>query len=110
MHITLNEFLEWKEELAVIIHSIDMVGYQASVIIGGKEHLLWGEDKRPFRQRSLGQMRESLKSMPVSSMILSHQSAYDEMINQPKRTEKNTLELPLSVEPYAHTAEPYPAD
>ena len=100
MKITVKEFAEMPAPLPVIVHSIDMVGYQATVIIDRHEWLLVGADARPLRSHSLMQMRETLSTLPTSSVILSHKSAYDEMINQPVREEPNTLRVRLSDELY----------
>ncbi len=96
MKITLGEFFLWKAELPVIVHSIDMVGYQATVIINGEENLIVGSNNKPLRTKSLMEMREALQAMPMSSLTLSHHSAYDEMINQPLRQQPNSLQVPLS--------------
>lgn len=103
MKITLKEFSKCETELPVIVHSIDMVGYLATVIVDGDEYLLVGKNGKQLKYQSLMHIREALNPMPVASLVLRHQSAYDEMINQPIRQNKNTLELPLSLELY-----PYP--
>ncbi len=100
MKITLDEFFLWKAELPVIVHSIDMVGYQATVVIDGEERLIVGGDSKPLRKKSLMDMREALKAMPISSLTLSHQSAYDEMINQPQRQQPNTMQVSLASDLY----------
>jgi hypothetical protein len=104
MKITVNEFAQSSLPLPVIVHSIDMVGYQATVIIEQKECLLVGPNGRPLRYSSLMQMREKLSTLPTSSVVLSHQSAYDEMINQPIKQGKNTLTVPLSNDLYPDPA------
>lgn len=98
MKITLDEFFLWRAELPVVINSVDMVGYQASVIIDGERHRLVLANGKPLRKKNLMAMREVLKAMPVASIILEHQSAYDEMINQPLRQVSNTLRLPVAVD------------
>jgi hypothetical protein len=105
MKITLREFSKHQTELPVIVHSIDMAGYQAAVTLNGRECLLVKENGKPLRHQSLMHMREALLAMPVASLRLRHQSAYDEMINQPERIGNNTLELSLSLDtyPYAKT-------
>jgi hypothetical protein len=50
-------------------------------------------------------MREKLSTLPTSSVVLSHQSAYDEMINQPIKQGNNTLKVPLSNELYPDPAQ-----
>ena len=102
MKITLREFFKSQTELPVIVHSIDMAGYQAAVTLNGHEYLLVTENGKPLRHQSLMHMRQALHAMPVASLTLRHQSAYDEMINQPERTNTNTLELSLSLDPYPY--------
>ncbi len=105
MRITLKEFSRWPVKLPIIIHSIDMAGYHATVIIDRHEHLLIGYNDKPLRHQSLMHMREALQSMPVASLSLRHQSAYDEMINQPQRQHANTLEVPLSLDLYPYATD-----
>lgn len=100
MKMTLNQFLYHPTALPVIIHSIDMIGYQASVLVDGKACRLVCDNGKPVRHQSLMHMREALQAMPIASMTLHHQSAYDEMINQPQRQQCNTLTLPLSLALY----------
>ncbi|ARN75482.1 DUF6482 family protein [Oceanicoccus sagamiensis] len=107
MKITLNELFLWQQELPIIIHSIDRVGYQATVTIDDQSCLIVNADGKPLCHKSLMKMREALQAMPVSSLSLSHQSAYDEMINQPLRQGDNTLQLPLSMELYPYASEQY---
>lgn len=72
--------------------------YQVTLVIEGREHLLVEQDGRPFRRHSLQRVREALQGLPVGSLSLRHQSAYDEMIGQPLREGSNALEVPLSLE------------
>ena len=39
-----------------------------------------------------------LRGMPVRSLVLRHESAYDEMIGQPTRDESNALEVSLALD------------
>ncbi len=102
MKITLREFSKSQTELPVIVHSIDMAGYQAAVTVAEHEHVLVTENGKPLRNKSLMHMRKILQAMPVASLSLRHQSAYDEMINQPERRDHNTLEVSLSLVPYPY--------
>ena len=98
MAITIEDFTRLEQPAAVIIHSLDRALYQVTVLQHGREQLLVAGCGRPFRSHNLQQVRETLQGMPVSSIALRQQSAYDEMIGQPARQEANTLELavPLS--------------
>ena len=100
MTMTLEKFSRWQRLLPVVVHSIDMVGYQAAVVVNGEEHLLLTDNGRPLRHQSLMLMREVMDTMPVASLVLRHQSAHDEMINQPVRGGSNALEVALSLDLY----------
>ncbi len=100
MRITVSEFAKSASRLPVVVHSIDMLGYQAAVIIDQKECYLVGPDNRPLRYKSLMEMREKLSTLPTESVVLNHRSAYDEIINLPVRECENTLKVSLSNELY----------
>ena len=100
MKMTLKEFSRWPSPLPVVIQSIDMVGYQARVTVDEQEYRLIATDGRPLRFPSLMQMREALSTMPVASITLRHQSAYDQMINQPVSESSNALEVTVAQELY----------
>lgn len=100
MKITLDQFSRCPIPQPVTIRSVDMVGYQANVIMDGIDYRLVDKSGKTIRHHSLMHMRKALQTMPVASITLIHQSAYDEMINQPIRQQDNTLELPLSLDLY----------
>jgi hypothetical protein len=101
--ISLIQLAGWPIKLACIVRSIDMVGYQALVVIDDQELLLVGKDDKPLSLPSLMHMREVLKKMPLSSLTLRHEPAYEEMINQPQGGDGNMLEVSLSLNPYPFT-------
>ena len=98
--ISLIQLAGWPIKLDCIVRSIDMVGYQALVAVDDQELLLVGKDDKPLCLPSLMHIREVLKNMPLSSLTLRHESAYEEMINQPNGKNGNTLEVSLSLDPY----------
>ena len=100
MKISFEEFARRAEPVDVIIHSLEQALYQVTLLIDNREQLLVENDGRTFRRHSLQQVREALQTMPVSSLRLRHQSAYDEMIGQPLREGSNALDLPLSLDQY----------
>ena len=51
-----------------------------------------------IRSRNLQSMREMLKVLPVRSITLRQESAYDEMVGQPVRESSNALEVNISHE------------
>jgi hypothetical protein len=98
--ISFEAFSRRAEPVDVIIHSLEQALYQVTLVIDNREHLLVENDGKTFRRHSLQQVREALQIMPVASLRLRQQSAYDEMIGQPVREGSNTLELPLSLDQY----------
>ena len=100
MKLTFKAFSQLAEEVPVVIHSLEQALYQVTVVIDGEERLLVENDGKTFRRHTLQQVREALQSMPVASLVLRQQSAYDEMIGQPLRETSNALEVPLSLEQY----------
>ena len=97
MRISVKEFAALGCKVPVIIHSLDQALYQVTVIVEGAERLLVDADQKPLRSHSLQQMREVLARLPVASLVLRQQSAYDEMIGQGMREGDNTLEVPLEL-------------
>ena len=53
MKLTLKEFSKSSALLPVIVHSIDMAGYQATVIKDGHEYLLISKNGKLLRHQSL---------------------------------------------------------
>ena len=100
MKITFKVFSQRLEPVPVVVHSLEQALYQVTVVIGGEELLLVENNGKTFRRHNLQQVREALQSMPVASLTLRHQSAYDEMIGQPSREGSNALEVALSLEQY----------
>jgi hypothetical protein len=100
LKISFEEFSQLLEGCPVIIQSLDQALYQVLVVRQGMECLLLENGGKPFRRHSLNAVRECLRSMPITSLVLRQQSAYDEMIGQPPREGSNALEVPLSLETY----------
>ena len=98
MKLTFEQFSRLDEPAVVTIHSLDQALYQVTVRLDDDECLLVESNGSPFRCHSLQQVREALQTMPIASLFLRQQSAYDEMIGQPMRERPNTLEIPLSLE------------
>lgn len=106
MKLALATFAGLADPCAVTIHSLDQALYQATVCHNGVEKLLLDETGRTLRRHSLQAMREALQGMPVSSLVLRQQSAYDEMVGQPRRETDNALVVPLSLELYPPISQP----
>ncbi len=95
MKVLLNELNRYEFIEKVIIHSIDGSLYQASLIIQGEEKYLADSDGKLLRYRNKLDFQVLLKDLPIASVVLRQQSAYDEMVGQPVREDGNTLEVPL---------------
>ena len=100
MKLTFTEFAKLKEPADVVIHSLEQALHQVTVDIAGKRHLLIENSGKTFRCHSLQQAREALQLLPVASLTLRQQSAYDEMVGQPVREQGNALQVPLSLKQY----------
>ena len=100
MRLTINEFTALPDGADVTIHSLEQALYQVTVLLPAGPHLLVDKKGKTIRTRSLQQMREILQVLPVNTITLRHQSAYDEMIGQPPRESSNALEVKLSHEMY----------
>ncbi|MAD45917.1 MAG: hypothetical protein CMI02_13565 [Oceanospirillaceae bacterium] len=97
MTITIKELQKQHHIPRIIIHSLDMSLYQAAAELDGREEMITDKQGRLLRAFSLLQMKSQFDGLPVAAMVLRHQSAYDEMINQPVRGVSNQLEVPLSI-------------
>ena len=100
MKLTLSALAASPRACAATVHSLEQALYQVTVLHEGAEKLLRENDGRVFRRRSLLEVKEALADLPVASLVLRQQSAYDEMIGQAPREGDNTLEVPLALAPY----------
>ena len=98
MKISLDALSRLDRQVPAVIHSLEQALYQVTVTISGDSYLLTENSGTILRRHSLQRVRELLRDMPLASVTLRHQSAYDEMIGQPVRAEDNTLEVPLSLD------------
>ena len=79
----------------VIVLSIDLALYQVSVLMNGEEHLLSDSLGKPLRAHNTLDIEALFEGYNVQNMVLRHESAYDEMVNQPVRQGSNRMEVPL---------------
>lgn len=79
----------------IVIHSLDLVLYQASAIVDGKEHYVTDDSGQLLRSHNLLGMQVQFEGMQFERMVLRQQSAYDEMVGQPVRCDTNALEVPI---------------
>ncbi len=100
MKLTFAEFSQLGEAVDVVIHSLEQALYQITVQVAGETYLLAENSGRIFRCHSLQQARTALQTLPVASLMLRQQSAYDEMVGQPVRALDNALEIPLSLDDF----------
>ena len=96
MKVALGELFNTSSSAKGVVHSIEGSIYLLSVIISGKEMRVVDRDGKVFRRRSIQEVREALQGTCVASLVLTQQSAYDEMIGQSVRQQENTLEVQLA--------------
>jgi len=82
----------------LVIHSLDMCLYQASVRIDAadtEEFFICDAQGKLLRTHSLVEMQKLCRKLKVRRQVLRQQSAYDEMVGGPLKGD-NTLEVPIS--------------
>lgn len=95
MTVCISE-LENKQNIEkIIIHSLDNSLYQASVITNGEEQYITDNDGKLLRSFNILNFQSMFKKFSIANIVLRHQSAYDEMIAQPLRTDSNAIEIPV---------------
>ncbi len=95
MRQTLSRLEQYFYINKLIIHSLDMALYQASVIIDDQEYWLVDDNDQLIKTHSILEMQKHCRKLKVQQQVLRHQSPYDEMIGTPARQGDNTLEVPL---------------
>ena len=78
----------------VCIHSLESNLYQLSVFVDGEEHFIVDRQGHLLKSHNKLELQQLFIGKEVQKMVLSHQSAYDEMVGQPTG-EGNVLEVPL---------------
>lgn len=79
----------------VIIVSLDLALYQVNVLVDEQELLVSDKKGKPLRARNTLEIEALFEGYNVKDMVLRHESAYDEMVNQPTRQGSNRMEVPL---------------
>lgn len=78
----------------VKLHSLESNLYQLSIVIDGQEKYIKTDQGRFLTSHNKLELQALFKDKTVGSMVLCHQSAYDEMVGQPIG-KGNALEVPL---------------
>lgn len=78
----------------VKLHSLESNLYQLSIVIDGQEEYIKTDQGRFLTSHNKLELQALFKSKTVGSMVLCHQSAYDEMVGQPIG-QGNAMEVPL---------------
>jgi len=84
----------------VVIESLDLALYRMLVEIDGEECLVQERKGKNLVRHSQNELRELLIPCSIETLVLRHQSAYDEMVGQPVRQGSNQLEVPLGKDLY----------
>ena len=94
MNIQLSKIKHIRDLSKVIIDAHDCSIYLVSVVIGKTEHIVVDKSGRAIRSSSKLELQRLFLGIEVGTIVLRHESAYDEMIGQPMKT-NNLLEVPL---------------
>lgn len=96
MNHTLRQIRQYQPLDKVIIHSVGMGIYQASVEKDGDEYYLVESDGTPLKANNIIDLQRQLRPLIFAKMVLCHESPYDEMIGHQTQTSgSNRLEVPL---------------
>ncbi|MGO2010467.1 MAG: DUF6482 family protein [Pseudoalteromonas sp.] len=93
MAIKLSELGQHQPIQKVILHSLEMVLYQVSVMINNVEYYVTDDKGEFIRGLSPLDIQKRLKHLSYAQMVLRHISAYDEMCGQPEKCASNMLEV-----------------
>ncbi|MCS0386520.1 DUF6482 family protein [Vibrio diabolicus] len=77
----------------LIIHSLDLALYQASVVVDGKVQFITYDNGIFLRAHSLIEMQKKCKNIKANKQVLVHKSAHDEMVGLPEGKRDNQLEV-----------------
>lgn len=77
----------------VIIHSLESNLYQVSIMLQDQEHYLTDQKGQALHSHNKQELQMLFDHIRVHEMVLSHVSAYDDMIGLPSTN--NRLEVPL---------------
>ncbi len=83
----------------IIISSLDQSLYQALLVVGDKEFLIWDTKDKPLATRSLMAMQKAFAGFDMENLILRQESAYDEMVGL-SGSGSNRMEVDISRNPY----------
>ncbi|WP_070963974.1 DUF6482 family protein [Vibrio sonorensis] len=100
MKKTLEQIVKTSNVDKLVIHSIDLALYQASVLIDGVEYFIANDDGSFLTTRSLIEMQKKCRPLHIEQQFLRHASAYDEMIGTTTKKRSNALEVPIKDSDY----------
>jgi len=95
MVIALSKLEKFFSIEKVIIHSLDLSLYQASVLVDNKQLYITDNKRRFIRATSVTAMQKILSNVKTGNMVLQQNSAYDEMIGLPASSGSNSMEVPI---------------
>ncbi len=95
MNTKLSSLEQFAQFDKLIIHSLEMSLYQASVMIDGHEHYITEENGQLIRSHNVVDMRRLCHNIDAKEVVLRQDNAYDEMIGSPIKVGENILEVPL---------------
>lgn len=97
MKLTMTDFATLKHPVDVTIRSLDKGLYQVTAMVDGKEALVAEDTGNVYRSGNLQQIREVLELLPVASITLRQESAYEDRAEQPPRARTTPLEMLFSL-------------
>ncbi|MGF1767932.1 DUF6482 family protein [Enterovibrio makurazakiensis] len=96
MKKTLSTLAKVRDIDTLVIHSLDLCLYQASVVIGDKEFMVTDDIGNLVRAHSLLEIQKQCQNINANTQIMRQESAYDEMVGGPSKGKGNRLEVQIS--------------
>lgn len=91
--IEFSELVHHQPLQKVVVHSRDLALYQVSVLINHVEYIVKEANGEFLNAVNPLEVQKRFDGLNYLTMVLRHESAYDEMIGQPVRKEQNVLEV-----------------
>ena len=102
MKIKMSELRKRSFIEKVMLHCHDQSLYLVSVIIDGEERYVTDDKGNFLKSFNKLALQGKFDGLVIGSMVLRHQSPYDEMIGLSEEKSDNTLEVLIGGEAYAY--------
>ena len=96
MYITIEQLTAYSPVEKIVLHSYEGGLYNATTEINNVTYYISHDGKHPLNSRSIAELQTKLDGVLYENMVLTQESAYDEMIGLSTEYGQNRLEIPIS--------------